>query len=338
MRISVIIPCYNAQTYLAACLDSLLCQSMQDFEAILIDDGSTDDTARIAQAYASRDERLRLIRQKNAGVSAARNAGLEKAQGEWICFVDADDLLPEKALETLLSYAGDGVDMVVSLHETFDESSVRRVDPDTRWMDLEGEKRRHAAALRLIEGDTVLNIMCNKLHRRAKLLSEGITLDPGVRIAEDALFNLEAALCAGQIAFCNCVTYRYRIHGASATQSQKQSEFERHVPWFLSMQKMLRRRGLFETYYAAYFQSVVLRLYKDGGVGGVMRAFNQKAKPLLTGELDESRLSLQARIMRLLCRMNGYPYAYPAIYPFEVLARKLRQAKNVLRTGRKNRG
>lgn len=338
MRISVIIPCYNAQAYLAACLDSLLCQSVRDIEVILIDDGSMDNTAQIAQAYASKDTRIRLIRQKNAGVSAARNAGLEKARGDWICFVDADDLLPPKALETLLSHTGDDVDMVVSLHETFDESGTRRVDPDTRWMDLKGEKRRHAAALRLIEGDTVLNIMCNKLHRRAKLLSEGLKLDPGVRIAEDALFNLEAVLCADQIAFCDHVTYRYRIHGASATQSQRQSEFDRHLPWFLSMQKMLARRGMFETHYAAYFQSVVLRLYKDGSVSGVMREFNQKAKPLLMGELDESRLSLREKAMRALCRTNVYPYIYPAIYPFEVLARKLRQAKNALIMRRKDRG
>ena len=159
MKLSVIIPCYNAQKYLPACLESLLSQTMDDFEAILIDDGSKDDTAAIAMQYASVDERIRFIRQKNAGVSAARNAGLRIAQGEWVLFVDADDLLCEDALNTMLSYADDSVDMVVSTHETFDESGrFQTVFPETRWMDKAGEACRHAAALRLIEGEILLKL------------------------------------------------------------------------------------------------------------------------------------------------------------------------------------
>lgn len=325
MTISIIIPCYNAQKYLRECLDSLLAQRMENFEVILIDDGSRDATAQIAGEYVRRDKRFHLIQQENSGVSVARNAGLSAAQGEWILFVDADDLLPPDALENLLACAKPGVQMVVSLHETFGEDMTSRVElPQSRWMDKTGAARCHAAALRLIEGDAVLNIMCNKLHRRAFLKEEGIVLTPGVRMAEDALFNLEAVLCAQEIAFCDRVTYRYRIHGASATQTHVQSQFDAHLPWFCAMAQMLTRRNDFERYYPAYFSSVVLRLYKDGGVRGVMRDFCPKAKMLLMAPLDERRLSLRGRLLRMLCRRELYPAVYPVIYPFEVLDRKMR--------------
>lgn len=339
MKLSIIIPCYNAQRYLAECLQSLLTQSFADFEAILVDDGSVDNTAEIACAFAAQDARVRVIRQENAGVSAARNRGLREAGGEWVLFVDADDLLCIDALSTLLSFAKEGVDMVVSLHETFCETSAAQtVYPQTLWMNLNGEARRHAAALRLIEGDTVLNVMCNKLHRRQALVRSGVTLEEGVRIAEDALFNLEALLCAQDIAFCEHVTYRYRIHAASATQTREKSEFDVHLPWMKAMAKMLKRRGVMETYYAPYVASVTLRLYKDGGVSGVMKQFNRQAKPLTQMPLDGKKLSVRAKALRFLCEKGLYPAAYPLIFPFELAARKISELSFALRVRRMNRG
>ena len=93
MKLSVIIPCYNAERYLPACLDAVLAQSEPDFEVILVDDGSQDGTLAIARSYAALDARLTVLHQENAGVCAARNLGLDRAQGEWVTFVDADDLL-----------------------------------------------------------------------------------------------------------------------------------------------------------------------------------------------------------------------------------------------------
>ena len=101
-RISVIIPAYNAQTYLNKCVDSILNQSFKEFELIIVDDGSTDDTAKICDEYADRDRRVKVIHQKNGGVSRARNAGLAVASGELIAFVDADDYLVANAYEIML--------------------------------------------------------------------------------------------------------------------------------------------------------------------------------------------------------------------------------------------
>lgn len=333
MKVSIIIPCYNSGAYLGACMDSVLAQTMEDFEAILIDDGSRDDTLAVAQAYAGRDARVRVLAQENRGVAAARNLGLEHARGEWVTFVDSDDLLPKNALETMLSGAGENVDMVVCPHETFDENGpLETVIPQTRWMDRRGEAQRRAAALRLIEGDSVLNIMCCKLHRRALIEREGLRLQAGVKIAEDALFNLEAVLCGHGIAYVNRVAYRYRMHGASAMHAQAAGEMARHRPWLLAMRDMLLRRGQMEACFAAFVDSAALRLYKDGGVPGVVRRFNADVLPLLPlDSLDESKLSRGARMLLRLCRSDAYPRVYPLIYPVQVLRRKLGEAAFALR-------
>lgn len=331
MKVSIIVPCYNSEVYLGACLDAILAQTMGDFEAILIDDGSTDGTPGIAGRYAQRDARIRVLHQENSGVSAARNLGLAHARGEWVTFADSDDLMTPDALETMLDAAGDGVDMVVCAHRMFGQDA-ETVIPQTRWMDLQGEARRDAVVRRLIEGDRVLNIMCNKLHRRSLIEREQLRLDPRVRIAEDALFNLEAALSGREIAYVNRVTYLYRAHAASAMHTQTAGEYARHLPWLRALRETLVRRGVMERYYADYLDSVVLRLYKDGGVGGVMREFTGKALPLVAADgLDRHAMPLRGRLVCRLCRMGAYPLVYPLIYPAQVARRKLSEAAFALR-------
>jgi len=101
-EISVVIPVFNTEKYLAECLESVLHQTFVDFEAILVDDGSTDSSADIARNLAERDTRIRIVQQENRGLSEARNTGIDHARGNWITFVDSDDLIAHSFLETLL--------------------------------------------------------------------------------------------------------------------------------------------------------------------------------------------------------------------------------------------
>ena len=89
--LTIIVPVYNVERYLRTCLDSIAQLKAFSWEAILVDDGSTDTSGQICDEYATQNSKFRVIRQKNAGVSAARNAGLDAAKGEWIWFVDSDD-------------------------------------------------------------------------------------------------------------------------------------------------------------------------------------------------------------------------------------------------------
>ena len=100
-NISVIVPVYNIQMYVSMCLDSILDQVYQDFELIIIDDGSSDQSGPICEQYAQRDSRIRLVHQKNGGLSAARNVGIELATGEYLTFIDGDDIVHPDYLEHL---------------------------------------------------------------------------------------------------------------------------------------------------------------------------------------------------------------------------------------------
>jgi CDP-glycerol glycerophosphotransferase len=112
--LSVVVPFHNVAEYLDACLTSLAAQtSAADTEVIMVDDGSTDDSARIAQSWADREERFSLIRQAQAGPGAARNTGVDQARGEYLAFVDGDDMVPPDAYELLLrTLARTGSDLV----------------------------------------------------------------------------------------------------------------------------------------------------------------------------------------------------------------------------------
>ena len=101
-RISVVVPIYNVEEFLEPCLESLAAQTAGDFEAVLVDDGSTDSSGALAKAFARRDARFRVITQPNGGLSKARNTGLDATRSEFLHFLDSDDLLPPDAHELLL--------------------------------------------------------------------------------------------------------------------------------------------------------------------------------------------------------------------------------------------
>ena len=133
----------------------------------------------------------------------------------------------------------------------------------------------------------------------------------------------------------NRVTYRYRTHAASATQARRESEYDAHRPWLVALRALLKRRGVLETYYPAYLDSVVLRLYKDGGVGGVVRSFGAQARPLLLREdMDVRRMSLRARALLGLSESGAYAAVYPLIAPFQMVKRKLGEEAAALRRER----
>src|SRR3712207_3860531 len=101
-RISVVVPIYNVEPYLAACLQSLVEQTFTDLEFIVVDDGSPDGSRAIAEEFAARDKRFRIVEQENGGLGKARNTGADHATGEFLAFVDSDDVLPRYAYRLLI--------------------------------------------------------------------------------------------------------------------------------------------------------------------------------------------------------------------------------------------
>ena len=113
IKVSLIIPVYNTGEKLHRCFDSILAQSYQDYECIVVDDGSTDDSSTIIDEYATRDVRFKVVHKENGGVGSARNCGLNIASGEWLVFIDSDDFLKPDHIESLMDAATDDVDLVM---------------------------------------------------------------------------------------------------------------------------------------------------------------------------------------------------------------------------------
>ena len=119
MKISVIVPVYNVQDYLSECVQSILNQTFSDFELLLIDDGSTDHSGEIADQLEDLDPRIQVYHKKNGGLSDARNYGLERAQGEYLAFIDSDDYVAANYLETLINliveYSADASCLIIQM-------------------------------------------------------------------------------------------------------------------------------------------------------------------------------------------------------------------------------
>ena len=210
--ISVIIPVYNAEQFLPACLDSVLHQDYPSFEILVIDDGSTDGSAALIDRYAAREPRIVALHQRNAGVSAARNRGVAEARGEYIAFVDADDRVTPTYLSHLLSPQVDlSIAGISLLHEPsgrmeshgFDRTRSARTDRERGLLFADAEIH-----------DTTKG-PCNKLFRREIIEQHHLRFDPRYSYGEDHLFVLEFVKHCHSIAQIAHTDYLY-IHRPTA--------------------------------------------------------------------------------------------------------------------------
>lgn len=213
-QISVIVPVYKVEKYLHECVDSILGQTFRDFELILVDDGSPDNCGAICDEYAAKDSRVRVIHQENQGLSGARNSGIDAAQGEYITFVDSDDLVDLRYLEILMTAMQDGATIAICRHQEFADGEV--LPP---W---DGSVPRQTfcatdALVRLYNGSAQVpvNAYCKLLQR--SLL--GDTRFPVGRLHEDQAFTPYILYRAEQIVSCDAVLYHYRANPTSITRS-----------------------------------------------------------------------------------------------------------------------
>lgn len=210
-KVSVIIPIYNAELYLAKCLDSLLRQNYQNLEIILIDDGCTDSCPQICNDYEGKDNRIKVIHQKNGGLSAARNAGLKIATGDYISFVDNDDLLSVYFYERLMQVATENnADIVECDFEKFvdvEDYNEKNLKPQNMI-----DKFDTQSALHLLIGDYLQPMVWNKIYQRNVV----INLDfPVGKSHEDVFWTYKAFGNAKKIVHLKEVLYFYRQHDQS---------------------------------------------------------------------------------------------------------------------------
>ena len=213
--ISIIVPVYNVEKYLRECLDSISQLKAVTWEAILVDDGSTDTSGQICDEYAKQDSRFRVIHQKNAGVSAARNAGLDAAKGEWIWFVDSDDSI--------------NPDFEISNPEVLDDADYVLFDMrkfrDGEKLNSLGHQKSTVKCTDLSKNDFLCKYQCNH-HQRLFYKKTWVMIDHhqrlafslGTRVGEDLEFQYKYLTRCQRPARLDAVLYNYRLREGSATQ------------------------------------------------------------------------------------------------------------------------
>ena len=213
--VSIVIPVFNVEALLPRCLDSVLGQTFRDWEALLVDDASADGTLAVAQAYAARDDRFRVLRHaENLGQMTARRTGYAAARGAWIMFADGDDLLRPEAMDRLLDAArSTGADIVSGC-----VASVRDGVSDTkrfRNVLLHGNGRE--GAFRSMLRGEITHSLWNKVYRASLFRDpEPETFDHYTN-AEDALLNYQLVNRISRIATVRDIVYEYHFNAASST-------------------------------------------------------------------------------------------------------------------------
>ena len=219
--ISLIIPVYNVELYLSQCLDSILNQTYSDFEVILINDGSKDNSGNICDKYAEVDSRVRVIHQSNYGVSTARNRGIMEARGEWIVFVDSDDFIAPDFLSNfhLEDNDSDIIIQGVELYHNQEGRYIKQVRVESKILDQENFKQS-------VENNKLLHLgyPVAKAYRKRLMLKNNIRFKTDISFHEDHIFVLEYLRIANVIQLTDSISYKYRVsHSNNSLSSQRHS-------------------------------------------------------------------------------------------------------------------
>lgn len=210
--LSIIVPVYNTAPWLRKCLDSIINQTYRNIEIICVDDGSTDDSLAVLQQYAAQDSRIKVLHQENAGVSAARNAGMKLANGEFLTFVDSDDWLELDAYEKILPCMGGGVDLVC-----FGGMIDGDVAPEFLENMLEYARVKYSGLVPIVQGVRNTNVYgCMKVFRKSVIDAYHVQFPVGIACGEDAAFYFCYAAVSGMAYYLPEPFYHYVQQPGSA--------------------------------------------------------------------------------------------------------------------------
>lgn len=260
--ISIIVPIYNIPTnYFTKCLESLVNQTINNqIEVILIDDGSINGCEKICDEYSIKYNNIKVIHQKNQGVSIARNAGIKIAKGQWIMFVDPDDWVEKNICEELIKYAKDNIDIIISSCNecyknkkikisTFDKDYIEFNKNDTQILQL------HLISNEVLEKEknaAYLGTPWAKLYRTSFIRENDLSYKEGIKRGQDVIFNLYCFEKAKKIIYTKNFLYNYRKCLESATNKHDKIIIENYSKYMEEELKFIQKYNKANIFYEAY--------------------------------------------------------------------------------------
>lgn len=225
--ISIIVPMYNAEKYIGECIGRVLQQTDKDFELILIDDGSTDNTYEICQNFAKKDSQIKLLCQQNAGPSAARNKGIKVSQGEWIWFVDADDWIEKNAIEKIkneIEEFRDSIDVF-----SFDYIKHNKNKSETICNSQYGLFEQNRYVEFVINQLNHFGLVWSNIYSTKLLKENNIAFDEELSLSEDVDFSIHVSMCVNKIYISKLKLYHYRITNGSLSHKYKEGIAQKYI-------------------------------------------------------------------------------------------------------------
>ena len=214
---SIIVPVYNVEKYLEECVGSIISQSFSDFELILVDDGSTDSSPKMCDGYAEKDNRVKVIHKQNGGLSSARNAGIDEAEGEYVLFVDSDDYIAEGSLMNIYDTVcknGDCDVVFLDANKVFEDKGEIPLGDGYQKDKIDGMDKasvmKYLAYLPKFPGAA-----WSKLVKRDVILKNNLYFEYGI-FCEDIDWTISLLLCSNRFAYCEGVHYYYRQNRAGS--------------------------------------------------------------------------------------------------------------------------
>lgn len=269
--ISVIIPIYKInEKLLRECLNSISSQKVKDLEIILIDDGSPDNSGKICEEYAKNDNRIKVIHQKNQGVSVARNVGINNSNSEWITFIDPDDWIETNWSEVLLDTISNNTDADIIMFDYYQEFATKQ---NPQYFKLESGylTNNYLNAIKIAPFNQLIinnkfqeyetNVIWNKVYK-AKLIKENnITFDPEARKGQDVIFNAEILQLTSKIYYIHKTLYHYRYLQESITNRYNPKVRFYNEIAFKHYERIIKKYSLSNEYIEAFYARVLTRLY-----------------------------------------------------------------------------
>jgi glycosyltransferase involved in cell wall biosynthesis len=286
-KISVIVPVYNAEKYIERCIKSILDQTYENLEILLIDDGSLDKCPEICDEWARKDERIEVIHKDNEGVSIARNIGIDRARGEYIAFVDSDDYLDSEIFGKLIT----------SIEKNNSDIAICNFYPN-KEIQLKEQLTREEVYSLLLDRKMFRGYMWNKLYKTSIIKNNKIKFEDNIYMCEDLLFNCVYLKYCFNASYVNERLYYYNDDSISAINCKLNSKFLTVFDAYQKIEKIyINNKNNLNEFYISYFKVVTDVIYRNNKANEICsKSKLYEKKNALYRLIDKSVLTKKKKI------------------------------------------